>query len=328
MARPLRLEYADAIYHVTSRGNARGAIVSDDRDRRKWLRLLADTATRCRWRVFAFALLDNHFHLFLQTPEANLSQGMHDLGGTYAGYFNHRHERVGHVFQGRFKAVLVEGQGHWLELSRYVHLNPVRAGLAARPEVWPWSSYIGYPRPTRRLAWVDYSQVLQEFGGDGPDARRAYRVFVEDGLGRRLDSPLSRAVAGVVLGAEGFVARVKEMLRTRPRDGELPALKRLTTRPTVECIVRAVEAEFGCDASRWRPGRRADELPRAVAAHLGRGLAGAPSQAIAAALGYRSLSSVTVACRRVERALADRRLAARLAALKDRLLITNQDLAP
>ena len=328
MARPLRIEYPDAIYHVTARGNARSAIVSDDRDRRKWLRLLADTATRCHWRVFAFALLDNHFHLFLQTPEANLSQGMHDLDGTYAGYFNDRHERVGHVFQGRFKAILVEGQGHWLELSRYVHLNPVRAGLAARPEDWPWSSYAGYCRPARRLAWVEYSQVLDEFGGDGPDARRAYLVFVEDGLGRKLDSPQSRAVAGAVLGSEGFAARVREMLRSRPRDSEMPALKRLTTRPSVERVVRAVAAEFGCDASRWRPGRRADGLPRAVAAHLGRDLAGAPSQAIAAALGYRSLSSVTVACRRVERASADRTFAARLAVIADRLLITNQDLAP
>jgi len=323
MARPLRIEYADALYHVTARGNARGAIVCDDRDRRKWLRLLADAATRCRWRLFAFALMDNHFHLFLQTPEPNLSQGMHDLDGSYAGYFNDRHERVGHVFQGRFKGVLVESQGHWLEVSRYIHLNPVRAGLVKRPEDWAWSSYAGYHRPARRLSWVDYSQVLQEFGGDDPDARRSYRVFMEDALGRKLDSPLSRAVAGVVLGSEEFVGRVREMLRGRPRDREVPALSRLATAPTLERLVRAIAAEFGGDAASWQPGRRADDLPRAVAAYLGRRLSGARSSAIAAALGYRSASSVTVACRRVERALADPRVAARLEAIAQRLSAAN-----
>ena len=315
MARPLRIEFPEAIYHATSRGNARNAIVADDADREKWLALLAKTVERQHWRVFAFALLDNHFHLFLQTPEPNLSAGMHDLCGTYAGYFNHRHDRSGHVFQGRFRAVLVEGQGHWLELSRYVHLNPVRAGLVRRPEDWRWSSYRGYHLASRCLPWVDYQRVLEEFGRDGPAARRAFRAFMEEGLGRKLDSPLAKAVAGIVLGSEAFVARVRVLLAPRPDDTELPPLSRLRAAPRIEVISCAVAERFGCDAATWRPGRRTDDLSRAIAAYLARRLTREPLRAIAAALGYRRASSITVACQRVERALSNPRLRRDVAAL-------------
>ncbi len=315
MARPLRIEFADAIYHATARGNARNAIVAGDADREKWLALLAETVQRHHWRVFAFALLDNHFHLFLQTPEPNLSAGMHDLCGTYAGYLNRRHDRSGHVFQGRFKAVLVEGQGHWLEVSRYVHLNPVRAGLVRRPEDWRWSSYRGYHLASRCLPWVDYQPVLEEFGRDGPAARRAYRAFIEEGLGRKLDSPLARAVAGVVLGSEAFVARVRALLASRPDDAEVPPLSRLRAAPRIEAICRAVAERFGSDATAWRPGRRADDLARAVAAYLARRLTREPLRAIAAALGYRRASSAAAACLRVERALSNPRLRRDVAAL-------------
>ena len=182
MARPLRIEFHDAIYHVMARGNERRAIVRDDVDRRKWMSLVERTVARHRWRVFAFALLDNHFHLFLQTPEADLSAGMAHLNGSYAGYFNVRHRRVGHLMQGRFKSVVVDDQGYWRELSRYVHLNPVRARLVQRPEDWAWSSYAGYHRPARRLEWVCTERVLAEFGGDTAAGRGAYRQYVAEGL--------------------------------------------------------------------------------------------------------------------------------------------------
>jgi len=309
MARPLRIEFPDAIYHVTARGNARGAVASDEADRGKWLSLLAKTVERQRWRVFAFALMGNHFHVFLQTPEPNLSAGMHDLCGTYAGYFNHRHDRSGHVFQGRFRAILVEEQGHWLELSRYVHLNPVRAGLVRRPEDWRWSSYRGYHHPSRRLSWLNYARVLAEFGGDGPAARRAYREFMEEGLGRKLDSPLAQALAGAVLGSEAFLDRVRAFLSRHPDDSELPPLPRLRAAPSIEAISRAVADRFGSDATTWQPGRRSDDLARAAAAYLARELTREPLTAIAAALGYRRSSSVSMACQRVTRALTDPRLA-------------------
>ena len=134
------------------------------------------------WRLHAFALMTNHEHLFLETPEPNLSAGMHLLNGSYTGYYNARHRRVGHLFQGRFKAHLVEEDGYFTEISRYLHLNPVRAKLVARPEQWKWSSYAGYRNPKAALEWVTYNRVLGEFGGTRGEARRSYCRFVHAGV--------------------------------------------------------------------------------------------------------------------------------------------------
>ena len=212
MARPLRVEFADAVYHVMSRGIEGRRICADDLDRELWLEILGRAAERFGWRVLAFCLLDNHFHLFLRTPAAGLAAGMRQLNGDYAGYFNRHHRRRGPLMQGRYRAVLVEDESHWLELSRYVHLNPVRAGLCRRPEDWKWSSYRGYHRPALRQEWLDSASVLAEFGREGAKARRAYREYVADGLGRELDNPVSRAVHGLVLGSDEFV---KKVLRLR-----------------------------------------------------------------------------------------------------------------
>ncbi len=305
MARPLRIEFPDAIYHVTARGIERAAIVADDRDRDAWLRRLERTAQRYHWRVFAFVLLDNHFHLFFQTPEPNLSVGMQDLSGGHAGYFNARHRRSGHLFQGRFKAVLIEAEGHWLEVSRYVHLNPVRAGLAAKPEPWKWSSYPGYCRQSGRLDWMDYGPVLAEFGGDNRAGIRAYRAFVEQGLRERLASPFSQAFHGVILGSQAFVEQVRARLNARDADPEVPLLDRVRNvpRPGTEQVILAVGEHFGCDPAQWRSGRRCDELARAAAAYLLRQLTAQRAGTIAQSLGYRGSSSVSMACRRIEKAM-------------------------
>lgn len=149
MARPLRIEYSGALYHVMSRGNARKAIVRDDVDREKRLDWLRRTVETYGWRLHAFVLMDNHDHLFVETPEANLSAGMQFLNGGYSSYFNRRRRRSGHLFQGRFKAQLIEEEGYFLEVSRYIHLNPVRAKRIP-PEKYPWSSYPGYVHPAVR----------------------------------------------------------------------------------------------------------------------------------------------------------------------------------
>jgi REP element-mobilizing transposase RayT len=133
MSRPLRIQFAGALYHVTSRGNERRAIGLDDHDRRRRLDWLRRTVTTYGLRLHAFALMTNHEHLFVETPQPNLACAMRYLNGSYTGYFNFRHDRVGHLFQGRYKAVLIESEGHYLEVSRYIHLNPVRAGLVAHP---------------------------------------------------------------------------------------------------------------------------------------------------------------------------------------------------
>ena len=278
MARPLRIEFPDAIYHVTSRGTERRRIVRDGLDHDKWLDYLGRTVGLHHWRLFAFALMDNHFHLFVQTPEANLSAGMRMLNGSHAGTFNRRHGRVGPLFQGRYKAVLIEGEGHWLAVSRYIHLNPVRARLSLRPEGWRWSSYRGYASLRSRLPWVTYGRALSEFGGDNREGRRAYRAFVEAGIGKRLESPLGEAVHRFILGSEGFIARVLSRVKGPRRDEESPALKQLARRVALDKVLRVTAEYFGCDRGRWLPGRRSDDLVRAVAAHVARKVSGARSR--------------------------------------------------
>lgn len=182
VARPLRLRPAGGVFHITARGNRRQAIFEDDRDREQFLRLLADVVQRNGWQCHAFCLMPNHYHLLVETPEPNLSAGMHRLNGVYAQWFNRRHGVDGHLFQRRFHSVLVESTWHLLETSRYIVLNPVRAGLCRHPREWTWSSYrtmLGAGnRSESSLLTVDW--LLAQFGRTTSTARAAYRRFVDD----------------------------------------------------------------------------------------------------------------------------------------------------
>jgi putative transposase len=141
MTRPLRIELAGGLYHVTSRGDRREDIYLVDADREAWLAVFAQVCARFNWRCLAWCQMTNHYHIVVETAEANLAQGMRQLNGVYTQHVNRAHNRVGHVFQGRYKAILVEKEGHLLELARYVVLNPLRAGMTQNVADWPWSSY-------------------------------------------------------------------------------------------------------------------------------------------------------------------------------------------
>ncbi len=293
---------AGGLYHVMSRGNERRAIVRDDADRQRRLDWLQRTVATYGWRLHAFVLMTNHDHLFLETPEANLSAGMHLLNGSYTGYFNVRHRRAGHLFQGRFKAHLIEEEGYFTEISRYIHLNPVRAKLVESPERWRWSSYAGYRSSKAALGWVTYERVLGEFGGTGTEARRRYCRFVEAGVAEPPRSPWKNALGGLLVGSESFAMRVRRLLADRQADQDVPQLEGLRARPSLDRIVGAVADHFGCAADEWSSGRRSDAIGRAVAAYLARRRFGYPMGAIAEALGYRRHSSVGTAVSRVEAA--------------------------
>lgn len=170
MARPLRLEFAGALYHVTSRGDHRGQIYRDDTDRAFWMQVLAEVCARFQFVVHSFCQMGNHYHLLLETEHANLSDGMRQLNGIYSQYFNRRHDMVGHVFQGRYKAILVQKESYLLELARYIVLNPVRANIVALPEDWSWSSYrlmIGTAPPP---SWLSAQWILEKFNASQPEA--------------------------------------------------------------------------------------------------------------------------------------------------------------
>jgi len=302
MARPLRIEFPGALYHVMSRGNEQKPIVRDEADREKRLDWLRRTVETYGWRLHAFVLMGNHDHLFVETPEANLSAGMQHLNGSYTSYFNRRHERSGHLFQGRFRGHLIEEEGYFLEVSRYIHLNPVRAKLAVGPEEYRFSSYLGYVRASQTLPWITYQRVLGEFGHDATGARRAYGRFVRAGLDEPPRSPFADALGGLLLGSERFLDRMRGLLRDRPSDSALPQLEPLRPRPSLQQIVETVAGHFGQDMTIWRSGRRVDDAGRAVAAYLARRHFGYRAKEVAAVLGYRSHGGVHNAVARVEAA--------------------------
>ena len=203
MARPLRLEFAGAVYHVTSRGDRREDIYADTDDRQAWLEVLTLVCERFNWVVHAYCQMTNHYHLLLETVEGNLSQGMRQLNGLYTQRFNRRHDCVGHLFQGRYKAILVQKEAHLLELSRYVVLNPVRAAMVALPQDWPWSSYCACAQDHFAPPWLDTDWLLGQFGPQRRAARRAYAKFVMQGKG--LSSPLMATKHQLLLGDTQFV---------------------------------------------------------------------------------------------------------------------------
>lgn len=205
MNRPLRLQYPGALYHVTARGDRQSAIFRDDADRLVWLALLERVCARHHFVVHGFCQMTNHFHVVAATLEGNLAAGMRMLNGHYSQYFNRRYDLTGHVFQGRYKAILVQKESYLLELTRYVVLNPLRAGMVSSPEAWPWSSYRyvvhGLPAP----GWLDIDTILRHFSSDRGSAIELYRSFVLAGIG--MSSPLLATRHQLILGDAAFVGR-------------------------------------------------------------------------------------------------------------------------
>lgn len=241
MSRPLRVEYPGALYHLTSRGNARGEIFLNDVDREMFLDLLGSVVERFGWGVHAYCLMGNHYHLLAQTPQPNLSRGMRRLNGVYTQGFNRRHDRVGHVLQGRFKAILVERDSYLLELSRYIVLNPVRAGLARAPEGWPWSSYRATAGEQTPPHWLSVNQILDQFGDDETRARDRYRQFVAAGLDRA--SPWRDLRGQVLLGTEPFVQALAPKLDDFRHVMEMPRSQRLAHRPELTRLISAADGQ-------------------------------------------------------------------------------------
>ena len=246
MSRPLRIEYPGAFYHVTSRGNEQKEIFKSQKDREKFLMYLESAVVRYGAVIHAYCLMSNHYHLLLETPEGNLSQIMRHINGAYTTYFNVKRKRSGHLFQGRYKAILVEADDYAAELSRYIHLNPVRAKMVAKPEEYAWSSYRAYTGQGESPEWLQSGFILGYFGRDVVKAKTKYRKFAEDLLDVEYDSPLKDVVASTLLGSAEFVAAVSERNLGENRDGrDLPAVKELTQRPSLDEIITKVHAGPG-----------------------------------------------------------------------------------
>ncbi len=235
MARPLRLEFPGALYHVTSRGNARLPIFEDDQDRQRFLTILGEAVKRFNWLCHAYCLMVNHYHLVVETVEGNLSQGMRHINGVYTQDFNRRHNRVGHVFQGRFKSILVERDSYLLELCRYVVLNPVRADMVEQPEQYPWSNYRATAGFGKRPFFLTVEWILAQFGQKRVEAQRAYRRFVL--VGKKKPSPWEELKAQCILGSRKFIEKIKPALKDKSMLTEIPKRERFVFRPSLDQLL-------------------------------------------------------------------------------------------
>lgn len=297
MARPLRLDHAGGIWHITSRGNERRRIFRSDDDRRAFLSYLGRAAGRAGWIVHDYKLMPNHYHLVIETPEPTLSKGMHWLNGCYAMWFNRKHKRVGHLFQGRFNGILVESGEYLLEVSRYVVLNAVRARLVREAKDDPWSSYrarAGYEPPP---PWLEVDALLDQIHPDRAEAQRIYRKMIE--TVERIPSPWPRVSGQMYLGSEAFLNRVRERLAEKLWSDEHPLNMRKPRRPDIEKILDVVARESGIPVSRLIHGRGGTD--RQLLAHLAWNVGHLRLGDIAATLGVRSRGHVSELVKRGER---------------------------
>jgi len=312
MWRPLRISYPGAFYHVTSRGNERRSIYQTNRDFEKFIGYLESATERYGARIHCFCLMTNHYHLLLETPRGNLQAILHHLNTSYTNYFNTKNKRVGHLFQGRYKAILVEKDRYALELSRYIHLNPVRAQLVKHPIQYPWSSYSAYGEKKKRWSWLHTDFILAQISRNKRKALRGYQEYTQRGIAENLEDPLKKTVASTVLGSEKFIEWVRERWVKRERvDREVPAIRNLARRPDLSLILHECKKRFG------KPSLES----RRMALYLSHHLSGLSLREIGEYFGGISISAVSQNSRRQEKRLKeDAELSKTMSRLKESIL--------
>ena len=256
MARPLRICVPGGVYHLISRGNARERIYLDHDDRPRFLTTLGRVVERFGWLCHAYCLMDNHYHLVVETPQPNLPAGMRQLNGVYAQGFNERHDRCGHVFQARYRSILVEKESHLLAVCRYVVLNPVRAGLCGEAGAYRWSSYGATAGEARAERFLTTDWLLGNFAPTRATAQARYRAFVAAGAAETL----ADRVRGERLGSEAFL---RQRIADDPPLAEIPRVQIEPIRPALDTIFAVVP-----EAAVATAYRRHGYTLREIAEHL------------------------------------------------------------
>jgi putative transposase len=271
MARPLRIEYAGALYHITSRGNAREDIFITDEDRKRFLEVLALVVKRYRWKCFAYCLMNNHYHLLIETITPNLSLGMRQLNGVYTQLFNRLHKKTGHVFQGRFKAFVVEKDNYLLALSAYITLNPMRAKMVKHPKEWRWSSYRATIGQEPSPEWLYDGYIREQFGSSSKEAIRKYQEFVFEQLKR--SSPWDDVSGQVLLGGQSFIEEMAERIEEKCSNMEIPRVQRHAGRPPLNELFTRTNPVADRDAAIMeayvKHGYKQNEIARHLNVHYG-----------------------------------------------------------
>jgi putative transposase len=318
MARPLRIEYPGAYYHITTRGVGRQDIFLDEMDKQMFLGKVKDVHEKWGLVVHGYCLMSNHYHLEVEIPEGNLSRPMQLLNHVYAGYINMKYKRAGHLFQGRFKSVLIEADTHLHVLTRYIHLNPVRAGMVKHPVEYKWSSYREYLGMRKCQKWLDVKQTLERFGRSEKEQRSEYRKFVEEGVA---ENPLREMVFGAFLGTTQFVDRVRRKLNERKemkKDAEISGM--IYARPHLEIdgISEVVSRVYGIGKGELRiKGRKGNES-RDVAIYLSKKYSKKTNEEIGEYFGGIRPSAVSLGSgRTMKRMKTDRRFLKKIRQLED-----------
>ena len=318
MTRPLRVEYPDAYYHVINRGNYQEKIFINDRDKEKFLEYLEKAAERFSIIIHSYCLMSNHYHLLIQTPDSNLSLAMQWINVSYATYFNRKRDRRGHLFQGRFKAILIDADEYLKHLSRYIHLNPVRAKMVSSPAVYQWSSYGAFIGKQKPPQFLETSWLLSSFGKNKKQARRSYQDFVEKVDAKTLENPSDQVSEGFLLGDGNFIKWVKEaFLSDRNDEKEIPQLKKLKPRVAIEDVVQVVSAQFKCSEDQVTAKGRKNNKAREVAIYLCRDMSGLSCKDLGLYFGGVSGALITIMHKRIaEESAQNRRLKRRIDAIK------------
>lgn len=313
MARPLRITYPGAFYHVTSRGNERKDVFKSKRDRERFLEYLESASQRYDAVVHAYCLMGNHYHLLMETPSGNLPQIMRHINGAYTTYFNVKRQRSGHLFQGRYKAILIDIDEYAEELSRYIHLNPVRARMVETPEEYEWSSYQYYIGKQKPPEWLHIDFILGYFGEKVSLAQKQYQQFVDMLDNKEYESPLMEVVSSTILGAPDFIAFIKDRyLAGKKPDKDLPALKELSEKPSMGDILDEVEYVFDGDRA----------LARNIKLYLCQRYTGEKLKDIGKHFGIGE-SGVSQACRRVaQRIDRDKKLKRKIGKIEKKLIMS------
>lgn len=318
MARQLRIEYNGAFYHITSRGNLRDRIFYDDKDRERFLEILERTKERYCYLLHAYALMGNHYHLLIETPKGNISQIMQNINTSYTVYVNKRYQRSGHLFQGRFKGIIVDKDEYLVALSRYIHLNPVRAGIVQRPEEYRWTSYGAYIDKSEKGSLVDTADTLFYFSKMRKKAVKAYKEFVEAGIGVE-ENPFKDIEAGIILGDKKFKAKITRFLDKIKADEELPQVKRLRDDVPIDSVIKTCCSFYGMGEEKLlRRGKEKHE--RQIAIYLSKILSGKKNKEIGSYFGIKGPAVSRTLKAMEERLDKERKLREEIERLKGRVI--------
>lgn len=263
MPRPKRIHYEGAVYHVTSRGNERRKIVVNDADRWQFLKVLAEVVEEEKVVCHAWVLMDNHYHLLLETPAGNLSRAMKYLNGIYTQRFNRKHHRTGRLFRGRFKAIVVEKEAYLKELCRYLVLNPVRAKIVKKPEQWKWSSYRATAGLAQKEPWLETDWLLVQFGKSRKRAVESYRAFVNEGI-RKKESPWEELHSRIYLGTRAFLTQARKLGKAN-HNLDAPKYQRWMNLGDPDEALNRVARKFGTQSTEiLRAGKRTEARDVAI----------------------------------------------------------------